>query len=230
MRRLAIIVGLGLAALAAWYATWYFSMAPQVKRIESSIAHHYQALRAGGAAMSLRADAIYAAGFPFDGHLVVENTTLSLVEGEETFAVSIPKLRLELADAGLGTYRVQLPATVKALYAVNGQPPEHYTVSADTLPKLNLSAQDGKTRCGPLSGQRCADVAADTPLISFALGLPRTITLRMTLGEESRDARFDMIPIDVPVYQPIPGDLRRPLQLFVGVLREALVFKSGDPR
>ena len=32
--------------------------------------------------------------------------------------------------------------------------------------------------------------------------------------------------INVPIFQPIPADMSLPLEIFVGMLREALVFKT----
>lgn len=226
-----VIVKLLCAVLAftiLWLAAWYSMMAADVARVKASIAHHYQRLRELDPTISLKADAVYATGFPFRFEVAVERPTLSTVSTDETFSVSFPKVTLTKTDSGQGRYRVNLPNMVEALYAQNGKVPEHYTVTADVLPKVALSAMDSKTRCGPMMGARCADVSDDAPLISYALGLPKSITLHMTLGNESRDARFDLLPIDfnVPVFQPIPQKMSWPLELFVRVLREALVFKT----
>mgnify|MGYP000113646226 CR=1 FL=1 len=118
-----------------------------------------------------------------------------------------------------------LPATVQARYVKDGAQ-EHYRVTMNTIPQLALSAADATALCGPVVGQRCVDVATDAPIISFAVGLPNSITLHMELGDAARDATFQLPPITVPIFQPIPTDISRPLELFVGVLREALVFKT----
>ncbi|MFZ4540350.1 MAG: hypothetical protein ACOYNL_00890 [Rickettsiales bacterium] len=224
MRRL--LQGAIIAAIIAsgWFIVWNILMAADIARVKTSIAYHYKELRTVNRTLSLEADAVYATGFPFRFDIAVKRATLSMVDGEETFAISIPLLTMEKTDSGQGTYRVILPSTVEALYAKNGSAPENYIVSADVMPKLNLSAS--KEMCGPLQGKRCSDVPADAPLVSYAIGLPKSITLHMTLANESRDANFTMPSIDIPIYQPIPKDMSRPLQLFVGVLREALVFKT----
>lgn len=224
-RPLLLIVGaLGLVAL--WYGAWSAIVAPDVARVKASVAHHYTQLRTANRNVSLEADAVEAAGFPFAFNVRVTRATLSMVDGDETFAVSIPSLTLQTTDSSQGTYRVALPATVEALYAKNGAAPEHYSVTMDRVPKLSLSAKDAKQACGPLAGKPCEDVAADAPLISYAVGLPSRIVLHMQLGAKSRDAAFDLIAIDVPIYQEIPTSMSSPLQLFVGILREALVFNT----
>lgn len=217
-----------LALVIAWFGIWSLIMAPDVARVKASIDYHYQQLRTHSRAMSFEADSVTASGFPFAFNIRVKRATLSMVDGDETFAISIPSLTMTLSDSSQGTYRVHLPNTVEGLYAKNGQPPEHYLATADLLPKLNLSAADATKPCGPLAGRKCVDVASDAPLISYALGLPGAITVHMQLGSESRDATFDLPAIQVPIYQPIPSDMSRQLQLFVGVLREALVFKTPD--
>jgi len=194
--------------------------------VKASIAFHYQQMRTANRNASLEADLVEASGFPFSFNIRVNRATLSMVEGDETFGISIPSLTMRVSSSGQGIYRVDLPNTVEALYAKNGSAPEHYVVMADALPKLNLSAVAASNACGPLTGKACEDVAVNAPLISYALGLPEAITLRMQLGEKTRDARFELPAITVPVYQPIPADMSRALQLFVGVLREALVFNT----
>ncbi len=226
MRLIIKCVAVLLAVTALWFLIWHALMADDVARVEATMAHHNQRLRETNRNVSLRADAISAAGFPFAFRVRVEQFALSMVDGDETFAVSIPELTMALSDRGQGVYRVNLPASVDALYAKNGAAPEYYKATADVVPKLNLSAADAKQPCGPLVGKACVDVAADAPLISFALGLPKTITLRMALADETRDARFEFPAIAVPIYQPIPPDPSRALQLFIGVLREALVFHT----
>lgn len=201
-------------------------MAPDVARVKASIDYHYQQLRTHSRIMSLEADAVKASGFPFGFNIRVDRATLSMVDGGETFAVSIPSLTLTASDSSQGTYRVTLPATIEALYAKNGQAPEHYLVTADAIPQLNLSAADASVSCGPLTGKACTDVPSSAPIISYAVGLPGAITLHMQLGEKMRDARFELPRIQVPIYQQIPQDLSGPLQLFVGVLREALVYNT----
>jgi hypothetical protein len=48
----------------------------------------------------------------------------------------------------------------------------------------------------------------------------------MVLANEARDAQFTLPAITIPIYRPIPDRLDGALQLFIGVLREALVYKT----
>jgi hypothetical protein len=226
MRKFVYAALLALGLVLGWFGIWSWLMAADVTRVKASIDHHYQQLRTVNRTMSLAADSVAASGFPFAFEITVTRATLSMVDGDETFAVSIPALTMKATDSGQGTYRVTLPETIEALYAKNGQAPEQYRATMNSIPKLNVSAADAGKPCGPLVGRACADVASDAALVSFAVGLPSNITLRMQLGEKTRDARFDLPAIDVPIYQTIPSDLSRSLQLFVGVLREALVFNT----
>ena len=226
MRHYLKLVAGALAIVLAWLGVWSWLMAGDVARVKASIDYQYAKLRTHNHMMSIEADAVFATGFPFAFKVGVTRATLSMVDGDETFAISIPELTLVPMDSGQGSYRVLLPDAVEALYAKAGAAPEHYVVRVDAMPKLLLSAADSKKQCGPMAGTACVDVARDAPLISYAVGLEKPITVHMQLGSETRDATFDVPKIPVPIYQEIPADLSRPLQLFVGVLREALVFKT----
>jgi hypothetical protein len=212
----------------AWFGVWYAMLAGDVARVKASLAYHNEAFRATKSTVNFKADAVYPTGFPFRFAVGIDRPTLSMVDGDESFSVSFARVTLTPLDAAQGTYRLNLPAEVEALYAKNGQAPEHYFVTADMVPQVQLSARDAKARCGPMTGTPCPEVAADAVLASFALGLPKTITLTMTLNGASRAAAFPLSPIaiNVPVFQPIPADVSWSLQLFVGVLREALVHKT----
>ena len=72
-----------------------------------------------------------------------------------------------------------------------------------------------------------AAVAADAPFTRFALGLPASIRLHLALGAESREVSFALIPLTIALYQPIPTTLNQPLEIFVRMLREALVYRTS---
>ncbi len=232
MRRIAQAGGIAVAIIALWFGMWSWLMAADVARVKASIDVHYQRFHTMTRVMqfpvSIKADAVYATGFPFKFQVAVKNLTLSTVEMNETFAVSAHDITLQATDSDQGIYRVNLPDTVEALYAKDGSAPEHYRVSVDAVPKLNLSAADSKVRCGFGTGKACEAVAAKAPLISYALSVPQAVTLHMELGNDSRDERFPLSPlaIDVPIYQEIPMDISTPLTIFVGVLREGLVYRT----
>lgn len=220
------IIGVLIAIILAWLAIWYASLAGHVARVEASLTHHHDQLHASHRDLNLKWDAVHPTGFPFKFMIGVDRPTLSMIEGDETFAVSFP--RVTLTSAGDGRYRVELPAITEALYAKNGGAPEHYTVAATPLPQVMVSVRPAKETCGPMTGKACEEVAGDALLISYAVAIPKAITLHMTLGTESRDARFELAPMDfnVPIFQPIPNNLSRELEIFVRVLREALVYKT----
>ncbi len=226
MRQLFKFIGIIVALIAIWLIVWLSIMRADVARVEASLRHHNEAFRTAVSTVNLKYDDVHATGFPFRFQVAVVRPTLSMVDGDESFSVSFARVLLTPIDAGQGRYRVELPREVEALYGKNGAAPEHYVVMADVVPQLNLSAADSKKQCGPIVGKPCEDVAADAPIISYAVGFPPSINLTMTLNGESRVANFPLPPIPVPVFQPIPAHVAGSLQLFVGVLREALVYKT----
>lgn len=216
-----------LLLVVAWGGWWYARTATQVAQVNASLRYHAERLRSQYRTLNLHADAVYATGFPWRFDVAVEGATLSMVDGDETFAVSIPQVTLTPVDREMGRYRVNLPATAAARYEKAGSAPEHYTITPDAMPQLMLDAVETSRPCGPLTGAPCAAVAADAPFTRFALGLPASIRLHLALGAESREVSFALIPLTIALYQPIPTTLNQPLEIFVRMLREALVYRTS---
>ncbi len=226
MRQLFKIIGIFFAIALVWFGAWNWLMAADVARVKASMAHHNEAFRGKNAYVNFKADAVYATGFPFQFLVGVDRPTLSMVSGKESYSVSFAKVTLAPMDAGQGRYRLQLPTDVEALYANDGSAPEHYFVTADAVPSVLLDAQDVNARCGVLTGTACPAVAKDAPIQRFAVDFPSSITLRIQLNGQARDANFKFMSLTIPIYQPIPAEMERPLQLFVGMLREAMVYQT----
>ncbi len=226
MRRLIQAAGIALVLGSVWYGIWSWMMADDVERVKASIAYQYTHLREFNQQTSLEADDVFATGFPFRYAVGIKRLTLSTVNGGETCAVSVPFMTLEQTDSAQGNYRVNLPASVEALYAKNGKAPEHYVATADTMPQVWVSGADASKACGMFVGVKCTEVANNAPFISYAVKMPKLLTLHMQLGDAAQDASFDGPIVSVPVNLPIPQDMGEPLELFVGILREALVFHT----
>ena len=64
-------------------------------------------------------------------------------------------------------------------------------------------------------------MAADAPLISYAIAYPNRLQLHVTRGSDARDIGFDLVPLQVPLFFPIPKGIDGTLEIAVNVLREA---------
>jgi hypothetical protein len=228
MKKTIALISLLLLLVATWFLVWRSIMAPQVAQVRASIDHHYRAIKTQSPTVTLKADEVYATGFPFGFRVAVARPTLTQIWGRESYAVSLPLVVLERTDAAQGRYRAQLPATFDAMYAVEGSAPEHYEITLNAVPAVLLRAQGDSRQCPNLPGARpCAAVADEAPLISFAAQLPRQLVLDVAMGGKSEKIGFTLTPLPVPVFLPIPATAAQPLQTFVGMLREALVFGTG---
>jgi hypothetical protein len=215
-----------LIAFALWYGAWRALMAPQVAQVKASIAHHDAAIRAINRSASLRADGVSPAGFPFGFRVRVARPTLAEIWSKVSYAVSFESVELERVNTKEGRYRLILPDTVEAIYAEDGKAPERYVVKASTVPAVLLRATESSSRCPNIPGVKPCPPAADgAPLISFAVSLPSQLTLDASMSGQTKQIGFTFIAMEIPVFHAIPSNLSRPLQLFVGMLREALVFK-----
>ena len=220
-----------VAVTLVWFGIWYSMMAPHVARVEASILYQekrqlkYEPLKP---ILKIKYDAVYATGFPFQFKVAIDRPTLSMIYIDETFAASMDRVTLTSVDDAQGRYRVSMPDKIEAFYAKDKGTPEHYNTKVTPMPELLLSASEAKTTCGPMTGKACEAVAADAPIISYAMSIPKAITLHMELNGETRDEHFPLSPIEinVPVFRTIPDNLWDPLEMFVRVLREGLVYKT----
>ena len=227
MRNLILGVVAFLGVVLLWYGAWHWLMSDDVARVKASIEYQNQQFKTANNYVVFKAESVEANGFPFHFRVRVNKPTLSMIFNQETYAVSFPYALLELTDSDQGRYRVNVPATFDALYATDGAAPEHYTVTADHVPDMLVRAQANSSLCSGLPGtKQCPPVAADAPITTYAVALPSAITLHMELNGESRDAKFDLMSVNIPLFMDIPKNIDRPLEIFVRVLREALVYKT----
>ena len=224
VKRTALLLTL---ATLAWFGYWYTSLSDDVARVRMSLHYHGEQFKSTNRYVTFKADGVGRSGFPFTSQVRIKRPTLSMVWGKETFAISLPELVLENVDARQARYRVALPQTFDALYAIDGAAPEHYEITLNTVPKLLVRAQGNSTRCPDLPGMtHCQVPAADTPFLSFAASLPALLQLNVALNGASKSIEFRNTAIAVPVFYDVPNDASSALMLFVGMLREAMVYQK----
>ena len=204
MRKLLIILAVVLAAMGGWYVAWKNIMADDVAQVKASIAHHAQAIRSVSHTAVFKADDVYATGFPFSFRVAVHRPTLTQVWGNESYAVSFEKIKLRRSDDA--RFEVDAPVAFNAMYAQVGKAPEQYRVKLNEMPTIWVASEG--------SG----------PFTQYGSLLPKKLVLDVTLDGRTEQIGFDFL-MPLPMKAPIPADVSRPLQIFVGMLREALVFQ-----
>jgi len=227
IKRILIILLGALLLLGIIYGAWRWSMGDDVARIQATVDYHNKQIQTINRATQLKVNRVHAIGFPFHSRVRIEQPTLSYVFGDETYKVMLDYADFTARDSGQGSYTVDYPNLIQALYAKSGGTPENYTVTIDNHINLLMRAQGDSQQCSGFPGAaRCPDAAATAPLITIAPQLPASITLTMTLNGQSKQAGFTLQPVAIPIYQTIPADLQSPLELFINVLREAMVFQG----
>lgn len=226
MRKLISAFAALLVITGGWFVIWRSMMADDVAQIEATIHHHYEAIKATTPTATFKADAVYATGFPFSFRVAVHRPTLTQIWSGESYALSFEKIELEKVNGGEGRYRVLAPAEFDAMYATEGKAPERYHVTMNEVPNLLLRATGDSARCSPLPGAARCEAKPTDPLISFAAQLPSKLILKVMLNDQSKQIGFDFMPINIPLFLAIPTDVSHPLQIFVGMLREAMVFQK----
>lgn len=227
MPRSIILIAAAALMVAAWFGVWSLLVAPDVSRVQASVDYHYQAMKSANRTVTFKAESVESAGFPFAFRVRVIRPTLSQIDGDTTYAISFDQIELQRVNKEEGRYRVRAPATFEALYAENGKAPENYTIVVNEMPAILLRALGSSGECPTIPGlKKCDAVRADAPLKSFAVQLPSYLQLDASLNGKTKQIGFKLMPVNVPLFAEIPADGSRPLQLFVGMLREALVFKE----
>lgn len=201
---------LGLLVLTAvWYGVWSSLVSDHVEKVKATIHYHNQQFKSVRPTMVLKAEKVSATGFPFRQAVKIDRLSWSMIEGKETYLITTDVIEVE--PMGGGEYRFHPTDQYDAMYAKDGDAPEHYHVVISDVPGLVMKAEDSKP---------------ETPMTGFKLFLPKVMATSMSLNGETVGANFEMPNYNFLVYLPVPKDVSRELWLMVGVLREALVYRT----
>ncbi len=209
MKRLVQFGLISLAILSVWYGIWSSLVSDHVEKVKATINYHNQQFKSVTSTMVLKAEKVSATGFPFRQAVKIDRLSWSMIEGKETYLITTDVIEVE--PMGGGEYRFHPTDQYDAMYAKDGNSPEHYDVTISDVPGLVMKATDEKP---------------ETPMTEFKLFLPKVMAVRMELNGEVAQANFPMPPIPFTMYQPVPKAVNRTLWLFVEVLREALIYKT----
>lgn len=209
MRSLIIAIVVVLVAIGGWFVAWKSMMAADVAHVEASIKHRYEAIKAVSPHTTFKVDGVYATGFPFKFRVAVHRPTLTQIWGGETYAISFEKIELDVASDNQSLYRFKSPREFDAMYAKDGSAPEQYRIALSDAARISLQSD-----------------APGGPLTRYAAQLPQKLVLDVTLNGQTKQIGFDFpFALPMPIFTTIPADASRPLQIFVGMLREAMVFQ-----
>ncbi len=212
MKKLAILAALAIAILTGWYISWKSGMAPHVARAEATITELNQRYKTPRYRATIEHAGIKPSGFPFSRNVTIASPSINMIEGNQTYSVSVSEITLAFEDEAQGRYRMHIPAEASALYAIAGSAPENYRITAGALPSLWLRAGDGKP--------------ADATLRQVGFQLPAEIILTAELNGQSKQIGFRQMELPKPIFIDIPTDIAYPLSIFVGMFREALVYNT----
>lgn len=206
--KLLIAAGVAIVGYSGW---WYMSataLRDDVSQVIEEVQHH---IRVGNPSARLHVDGIGIAGYPFAPKASLENARISVVYGDETFAVETETLHIARGYKE-GEYRFEMPVNVGgALYAKEGASPEEYRFTWDNAVVMN-SMGDGGTK-------RLSDVA---------FTLPESVTINASLGDKTKKIGFtfnSLQQLGASRIQPLPKDISPAVMLMVGTLREALIYR-----
>lgn len=207
MRKILVIIIIALLLICSWYGVWWLMMRDDVKALANSFDHQGLGIRAATPSAALKADGVYASGFPFAFRVTLHRPTLTQIWQGESYAISTEKIEIARDN---DRYRLYAPETFDAMYAVQGKAPERFTIKLNEVPAILLrNKQEGGA------------------FREFAAQLPRKLVLNVELSGQVKQIGFDFMPLNVPIFLPVPADVSRPLQIFIGMLREAFAIQHA---
>ena len=233
MRLRFILTGIAIM-LFGYGVVWYQEASAIRNHVDVSLLKLRQDLKQTNPNMRVQWDDISLAGFPFAPSAIVQAPTLSMVYHGESYSVGFDALHFSPGGiAGVpreGVYIVA-PKThdMRAMFAQNGSAPEQYHIEWDSPVQLKLLAYNPEMksqRCVP--GQRCLSAPSQAYALShMRVTLPASLLLLAGHNQVYKPIQFrfnDLQRAAVAQERPIPADMTHPLQLFVGMLREAHIF------
>jgi hypothetical protein len=227
MRKFFYIFAAAFLLTFTWYGIWLGLMATDVKRVQDSVDYHYHRIKSGSENVIFKVEKVKPTGFPFGFRVALSNAKLTQVWMGNTYGITADRIELKAVDSREGRYRVTLPDHFSALYTEEHKQPEQYSITLQSPPAILLRAQPSSRQCPNLPGMKqCDPVGDDDPLVSLAAQLPAHFMFDASLNGKTERISFDLTPVNIPVFITIPMEVARHLQLFVGMLREALVFKN----
>lgn len=206
--KLLIAAGVVVISYSGWWYVNAGNLRDEVKLAIEEVQHH---IRVGNPSARLHIDGISRAGFPLMPKASIENARISVVYGDETFAVETASMHVSRGSKD-GEYRFEIPAnTGGAMYAKEGAAPEEYRFTWDNAVIMHSMGDGGTTR-----------------ISDVAFSLPESITIDATLGDATKKIGFTFDSIKqfaAARIQPLPKDVSSAVMLMVGTLREALVHR-----
>lgn len=206
--KLLIAAGVAVIGYTGWWYMAAGALKDDVSLVIEEVQHH---IRVGNVNARLHVDGVSRAGFPFAPKAELENARVSVVYGDETFAVETASMHVSRGSKD-GEYRFEIPANAgAALYAKEGASPEEYRFSWDNAVAMKTMG-DGGTK-------RVSDVA---------FGLPESVTIDASLGGKTKQIGFtfnSLQQLGASRIQPLPKDISPAVMLMVGTLREALIYR-----
>jgi len=222
MKRFLIIAIFALVALGVWYASWRSAMSPHVAFVERNIVEANKRYKTPNYRATIEYKSIRPAGFPFGHSVIIEAPSINMIQANETYSIRTDLLRLTFEDANQRRYKLEVPSIVTALYAVANAAPENYSVDVASAPAVWLRVQGDKPGC---RGEQCLP-SPDALWKEIGIELPPEILLNAHLGKKTRPISFRQQAYPMPIFIPLPENISRPVFLFVGMLREALVYNT----
>lgn len=216
MRSRQIIIASILLVLAS-VVQWYLATSDAKAHVEMSLKHWQQQFKQTNRHFQIRWDGIEIRGAPFTHEVVLINPTFSMISGNVSYALGAREL--SLIESSAGNYALSFPDKAgRAAYAESGSMPEEYQFAWDNALTVQLFARDANHK-----------ISQQEPVSHIIALLPESLILTATLADKRQKISFNYREwqrVAIAQERPIPSDISGSLQIFVGMLREALVFQK----
>jgi hypothetical protein len=201
--------------LFAYYLRWSTGAEAYRDEVLANIAHHQQRFNAGNnvSQLSIAYESADVTGFPFAKSVRLYRPSVRLALGAEQFYIDSATMELTPQDEANKRYAVVISPDLSVGYKSGQAAQETYRVHIREAPKIWLQAREGD-----------ADSSAMWAEYGVAF-VSNKLILDVSNQAKSEQIGFPTMATQMPLWGSIPSNVNYPVQMFVGMLREALVFR-----
>lgn len=202
-----VITGLILLGL---YLRWSGGADEQKAWVLANISHFEQQFTSNTAKVQFQYDSIEVLGFPFSHYVRFYQPALNLRVGAEHFYIALNRMDMMPDGDEQQRYQLEISNEMTVGYKSTGNVQESYRLHVSGLPKLWLQAAEGP---------------APAHWSEYGVAFTGSLTLDVTNDQKSEKIGFNPMATPIPIWRKIPAHIHYPAQLFVGMLREAMVYR-----
>lgn len=198
----------------AYYLKWSGGAEEHRKQILKNLEHYEQVFTTPTAKLSFDYAAAKLDGFPFAKRVKLYQPSVTVQVGKEYYYIAANSIVFIPQGENRNRYQLEVSHDMSSSYKADNIEQENYRLYISGMPKIWLQTERGRS-------------ADDLIWNEFGTAFEtRTLVIDVSYGDKSEKIGFTPIPTTAPIWSKIPSFTHYPIQLFVGMLREAMIYRK----